>query len=166
MDPPYEATGAAAALDEAAKFDMSNPVPARSSDIDPIQWVDIGFWIRPDGRTSEPEILRGSRSTGWATYLLKQVSKRRYTGLSSIDGDRGVYRIERFTLRGTYMVPLGGLARRRGGSARLEVLELTQPDTYVRRTVRARGGTRWRLMQRIQVICQMKDRTKSSTSLG
>jgi len=134
--PPYESTGIAAAQEAAAKFDLRNPVPARSSDVDPIQWVDIGFWIRPDGKTNEPEILRGSRSTGWAGYLLKQVSERRYTGVSTSSTDRGVYRIERFTLRGAYQVPTGSLIGRRGGAARLEVLDLTQPDT----SVSARGS--------------------------
>jgi hypothetical protein len=133
---PYESTGIAAAQEAAAKFDLRNPVPARSSDVDPIQWVDIGFWIRPDGKTNEPEILRGSRSTGWAGYLLKQVSERRYTGVSTSSTDRGVYRIERFTLRGAYQVPTGSLIGRRGGAARLEVLDLTQPDT----SVSARGS--------------------------
>jgi len=129
--PSYESTGIAAAQEAAAKFDLRNPVPARSSDVDPIQWVDIGFWIRPDGKTNEPEILRGSRSTGWAGYLLKQVSERRYTGFSTGGADHGVYRVERFTLRGTYQVPTGSLIRRRGDAARLEVLDLTQPDTSV-----------------------------------
>jgi hypothetical protein len=134
--PPYGSTGIAAAQEAAAKFDLRNPVPARSSDVDPIQWVDIGFWIKPDGKTNEPEILRGSRSSGWAGYLLKQVSERRYTGVSTSSTDRGVYRIERFTLRGAYQVPTGSLIGRRGGAARLEVLDLTQPDT----SVSARGS--------------------------
>jgi hypothetical protein len=129
--PPYEPTDIAAAQEGAAKFDLIDPIPARSTDVDPIQWVDIGFWIRPDGKTNEPEILRGSRSTGWAGYLLKQISERRYTGFSASSTDRGVYRVERFTLRGTYQVPVGSLIRRRGGAARLEVLDLTQPDTSV-----------------------------------
>ncbi len=133
--PPYEVSGGAAALDEAAKFDMSNPDPARSSDVDPIQWVDIGFWIRPDGKTDEPEILRGSRSSGWAGSLINQVSQRRYSSFSNSNSDRGIYRVERFTLRGTYQVPLDALIRRRSGATRLEVLDLTQPDTSAREPV-------------------------------
>ena len=129
--PPYRPTALAAAQDEARKFDLRNPVRARSSDVDPIQWVDIRFWMQPDGKTDQLEILRGSRSTGWAGYLLKQVSERRYTGFSTGGADRGVYRVERFTKHGTYQVPTGSLIRRRGGAARLEVLNLTQPDTSV-----------------------------------
>lgn len=126
--PPYKLTEIAAAQKAAAKFDTFNPFPARSTDVDPIEWVDIGFWIAPDGKTNEPEILRGSPPTGWAGSLLKQVSERRYTGFSTSSADRGVYRVERFTLRGTYDVPLGSLIRRRSGAPRLEVLDLTQPD--------------------------------------
>lgn len=129
--PPYEPTAATAALDEARKFSPVDPFPAKSSDVDPVRWLDIGFWIRPDGRTDEPEILRGSRSTEWAKTILKQVSERRYASLASTNGDRGVYRVERFTLRGTYTTPIGSLIPRRSGAARLEVLDLTQPDTIV-----------------------------------
>ena len=129
--PPYERTAETAARVNAAKFDMVDPLPARPSDYGTIQWADIGFWIRPDGKTSDPEILRGSRSTAWATPYLRQVSGRRYTGNPAIHGDRGVYRIERFTLRGTYLVPTGSLIRRRAGPADLEVLDLTKPDNPV-----------------------------------
>ncbi|MDD1451626.1 hypothetical protein NHF48_012630 [Sphingomonas sp. H160509] len=106
-------------------------MPASSSDVGSIQWVDIGFWIKPDGKTDDAEILRGSRSTGWAGYLVKQVSARRYTGTDGAAGARGVYRVERFSLRGTYQTPTGSLINRRGGPGELEVLDLTLPDTTI-----------------------------------
>lgn len=130
--PPYAPTALAAASDAAAKFGEADPTSASSSELDPIQWVDIGFWIRPDGRTSDAEILRGSPSKGWATPLLKQVAARRYSGSAAANDDGGVYRIERFSLRGTYIVPKGSLIRRRAGPAKLEVLDLTEPDTPAR----------------------------------
>ena len=129
--PPYEPTAEAAARDAAAKFDLRNPVSARSSDVGSIQWVDIGFWIKPDGKTDDAEILRGSRSTGWAGYLVKQVSARRYPGTDGAAGARGVYRVERFSLRGTYQTPTGSLINRRAGPGELEVLDLTLPDTTI-----------------------------------
>ena len=129
--PPYEPTAQASAREDAAKFGSVDPVPVRSSDVDPMQWVDIGFWIKPDGKTDDAEILRGSRSTGWANYLVKQVSERRYTGSPGPDRGNGVYRIERFSLRGTYQVPTGSLISRRGGPAALQVLDLTAPETRV-----------------------------------
>lgn len=127
--PPYEPTAQAAARDAAHKFDLVDPVAPTSGEFDPVKWVDIGFWIRPDGRTEQSEILRGSQSTSWASYLLKQVSARRYTGIPTANGNTGVYRIERFTLRGTYVAPKGSLVRRRAGPAELEVIDLTEPDT-------------------------------------
>lgn len=126
--PPYEPTAQAAARDAALKFDAIDPVAPTSGEFDPVKWVDIGFWIRPNGRTEQSEILRGSQSTGWASYLLKQISGRRYTGVPSASGSSGVYRIERFTLRGTYVVPKGSLVRRRAGPKELEVIDLTKPD--------------------------------------
>ncbi len=126
--PPYEPTAQASARDAALKFDAIDPVAPTSGEFDPVKWVDIGFWIRPDGRTEQSEILRGSQSTGWASYLLKQISGRRYTGVPSASGSSGVYRIERFTLRGTYVVPKGSLVRRRAGPKELEVIDLTKPD--------------------------------------
>lgn len=126
--PPYEVNALAAARAEAQKFGGPDPVAVATSDPSPIQWADIGFWIRPDGKTDDVEILRGSRSTGWASYLLKQISARRYTGSTAVAGDRGVYRIERFTERGTYMTPIGKLTRVRTGPSQLEVLELTNSD--------------------------------------
>lgn len=126
--PPYEPTAQAAARDAALKFDAIDPVAPTSGEFDPVKWVDIGFWIRPNGRTEQSEILRGSQSTGWASYLLKQISGRRYTGVPSASGSSGVYRIERFTLRGTYIVPKGSLVRRRAGPKELEVIDLTKPD--------------------------------------
>ncbi|MES3151862.1 hypothetical protein [Sphingomonas faeni] len=129
--PPYEPTALAAAREDAAKFDLINPVPTRSGDLNPIQWVDIGFWIKPDGKTDDVEILRGSRSTGWAGYLVKQVSGRRYTGTPDAEGGSGVYRIERFSLRGLYQTPTDSNIRRRSGPSELEVLDLTQPDKTV-----------------------------------
>lgn len=126
--PPYEPTAQASARDAALKFDAIDPVAPTSGEFDPVKWVDIGFWIRPNGRTEQSEILRGSQSTGWASYLLKQISGRRYTGVPSASGSSGVYRIERFTLRGTYIVPKGSLVRRRAGPKELEVIDLTKPD--------------------------------------
>ncbi len=129
--PPYKPTAEMAAKINTAKFDVIDPIPTRPSDYGPIQWVDIGFWIRPDGRTSEPEILRGSRSMGWAKDLLSQISGRRYTGNAANAGDPGTYLIDRFTLRGTYFVPTGSLVRRRAGPAELQVLDLTEPEKSV-----------------------------------
>lgn len=125
--PPYEPSALPAARAEAQKFGGADPVAMATSDPAPVHWADIGFWISPEGKTDDVEILRGSRSTGWASYLVKQISARRYAGGTAVDGDRGVYRIERFTERGTYTVPIGKLVRIRNGPSQLEVLDMTEP---------------------------------------
>ena len=102
------------------------------SDLDGIRWADIGFWIRPDGRTAEAEVLRGSRGSGWAAPYLRQVAGRRYTATAGVAADApGAYRIERFTLRSNYVVPKGSFIRRRAGAGKLEILDLTDPNARV-----------------------------------
>lgn len=103
----------------------------RATDAAIIQWADIGFWVRPDGSVAEPEILRGSNERAWTKPYLEQVSRRRYSATANATDGPGIYRIERFTLRGNYRVPIGSLIRRRVGPADLEVLELTEPNAKV-----------------------------------
>ncbi len=100
----------------------------RSSDLSPIKWADVGFWIRPDGRTAEIEVLRGTPGRGWLPPVINQIAARRYTSTAGDAFSEGSYRIERFSFRGTYVVPVGSLIRRRAGPPELEVLDLTAPD--------------------------------------
>ncbi len=137
--PPYPRT--AADLADAARaanrslattggelFAVTGP---RGSDLDGIQWADIGFVIRPDGRTAEMEVLRGSSDRTWATPYLTQIAGRRYTAMPGAPGDAGAYRVERFTLRANYETPIGSLIRRRAGPAKLEIVDLTDPAATV-----------------------------------
>jgi hypothetical protein len=108
-----------------------NGLEPRSGDIAAILWADIGFWIRPDGRTAEVELLRGSRDKAWAAPYLAQVAERRYSTTPVAAGQPGFYRIERFTIRGGYDVPANSLIRRRSGAGRLEVLDITDPPARI-----------------------------------
>jgi hypothetical protein len=111
---------------------LPNGLGPRSSDLDPIRWADVGFWIRPDGRTADVEVLRGSRDKGWTAPYLAQVAGRRYTPVTGAAADDpGVYRLERFTVRANYAVPNGSLIRRRAGAGKLEILDLTDPSAKV-----------------------------------
>ncbi|MCI4588753.1 hypothetical protein MOK15_01345 [Sphingobium sp. BYY-5] len=126
--PPYASNAAADANAQARSFGAPDPVPVRSSDLASIQWIDVGFWIRPDGRTEEAEILRGSRTPGWAPTILAQIAQRRYsTHPDAKDADAaGTYRIERVTHRSVYVTPTGSHIRRRVAASGFEVLDLTQ----------------------------------------
>ncbi|MCA1199346.1 hypothetical protein K9B35_15355 [Sphingomonas sp. R647] len=89
-----------------------------------IRWVDIGFWIRPDGTTEDAAVLRSSKGAGWAAPLIRQVAKRRYG--KSDSGDAGFFRVERFTLRPSYAMPTGSRLARRLGPPTLHSIDLTQ----------------------------------------
>lgn len=93
-----------------------------------IQFADVGYWVRPDGRTAEANILRSSGLGQWAPGILRQVGARRYIPLNVEPGHPGVYRIDRFTVRGNMGIPLGSRIRQRMGNLSLHVADLTETD--------------------------------------
>ncbi|WP_313230783.1 tetratricopeptide repeat protein [Sphingobium yanoikuyae] len=128
--PPYPSDAIAEANNNARAFGGVDVLPVRSSDVASIQWVDVGFWVRPDGRIEEAEILRGSRSPAWAPAILKQVEGRRYVAKANLGEEDapGSYRIERVTRKNRYETPLGSNIRRRISAASFEVLDLTASE--------------------------------------
>lgn len=131
--PPYEADPARA-LSEAYGADRRlgiqvNTTPRfRSSDIDAIQWADFGFWIRPDGRTADAEVLRSSSANPWTDLVLRQIAERRYSTSPSTDGN-GYYKVERLTRRSVYTVPTNSLISRRVAVGGFETLDLTEQES-------------------------------------
>jgi len=128
--PSYPGSAAVEANHNARAFGDVDVMPVNSSDLASIQWVDVGFWIRPDGHTEEAEILRGSRSPAWAPAILKQVAGRRYAARAKVgeEAASGSYRIERITPKYQYVVPKGSLIRRRVPAAGFEILDLTASE--------------------------------------
>lgn len=94
-----------------------------------IRFADVGYWIRPDGRTAGAELLRNAGLGQWAPGILKQVSARRYVPLSVGPDTPGVYRIDRFTVRGTMGTPTGSRIARRIGNLSVHIVDLTETDT-------------------------------------
>ncbi len=103
-------------------FEGNNDPITRPGDLQALQWVDVGFTIRADGSVDDPEVLRGSPTTGWATPLLAAIAARRY---SPTAGDADHYRVERFTLTADFATPTGSMIRRRVAEPRFEQLDLT-----------------------------------------
>jgi hypothetical protein len=105
---------------------VNNNNDDRSSDFLGLRWVDIGFWIRPDGSVDDVAILRGSTTSKWAQPLLGYVGARRYSGFAATAeaGRAGQYRIERYTLTADYLTPKGSLIRRRIANPRFEMMEM------------------------------------------
>ncbi len=130
--PKYDLDSAAALSQVAAtsrRVGDLTPVVSQFADlsaqVDAIQWIDVGFWIRPDGRTAEVEVLRGSPTHPWAESVTRQISQRRYTASGANTAEDGTYKVERFTRRSEYLTPKGSLIKRRIATGTFEVLDLT-----------------------------------------
>lgn len=87
------------------------------------QWLDIGFWIRPDGRTKDVEILRRSGRSSWSGPILASISARRYAAAGGIEG-LGAFRVERYSLT-NFPVFDSGTRMKIPGPPRIEMLDLT-----------------------------------------
>jgi hypothetical protein len=98
-----------------------------SSMLTGLRWVDIGFWIKPDGQVDDVAILRGSSDRlKWAAALINYIEGRRYSPFSPEAGQsNGRYRVERYTLTADYTVPGMSLIRRRGLNPRFEMMEMS-----------------------------------------
>ncbi len=103
-----------------------------------IRFADVGYWIRPDGRTAEVKVLRTSGLGQWFPGIIRQVSKRRYAPLDVEPGNPGLYRIDRFTVRATTGVSTSSRIIQRTGNLTIHIIDLTETDAmsaeHVRRT--------------------------------
>jgi len=99
-----------------------------------IRFADVGYWIRPDGRTAGVALLRSSGLGQWEPGILRQVNERRYVPLAVEAGHPGVYRVDRFTVRAQMGSPSGSRIAKRMGKLSVHVVDLTEPQTL--------GGTR------------------------
>jgi hypothetical protein len=96
------------------------------------QWFDVGFWITPDGRTSEIEIIRKSgKDNLFVQPVIESIKTRIYAPLRREPGDPGVYAVERYTMTAQWVDDnLGSRIRSRSPVPRIERLDLT-PDQMV-----------------------------------
>jgi hypothetical protein len=90
------------------------------------KWIDVGFWINPDGRVSGLELLRSGANPDWAEPLLRSIRGRIYN-----EGQEQTFRLERYTLTAGFESTTGTHIQRRSPNARVEYLDLTanQPET-------------------------------------
>lgn len=87
------------------------------------KWIDVGYWVQPDGRVTELEILRRSGDSRWANSLLRSIGGRVYSPTDAAEG--GVYRVERYTYTSRFEDRTGTRIQRRSPQARVEYLDLT-----------------------------------------
>jgi len=98
----------------------SGNVLALQSDNFEDKWIDVGFWVMPDGRVSALEIVRERNNNGWARPLLESMRGRIYS-----QGPEPTYRLERYSYTAPYMAVTGTHIRRRSRAARVEYLDLS-----------------------------------------
>lgn len=97
----------------------------------PDQWVDISYWVRPDGSVADVEVLRRSPALreGWLPPVIDAIKASRYVPMARDANDPGVYRVERYSRVASMAVQqAGGAASRimaRTGDTRIEMLDLT-----------------------------------------
>jgi hypothetical protein len=99
-------------------------------------WIDVGFWVGPDGRVSEVEILRRGADASWSRPLLAAIGGRRYAG-----APEATYKIERYTYTSGFYQGTGSRLPARSPAARVEYLDLTtSAETPAATAPRPAGG--------------------------
>jgi tetratricopeptide (TPR) repeat protein len=88
------------------------------------KWIDVGFWVMPDGHVSGLEVMRQSTRPDWANPLLNSIRGRVYS-----TGPEATYRLERYTYTAGYERVTGTNIQRRSRAARVEYLDLTAGET-------------------------------------
>jgi hypothetical protein len=95
------------------------------------QWVDVSFWVAPDGRTTDVDVLRSSPSYSgsWTKPILESVKARRYAPLKMDRSDPGILRVERYTFTARWTTVTGSRMRVREAEPRIEMLDLSTDET-------------------------------------
>lgn len=121
--PPYELTVREFEdkVGEPVNAARGNPARRYGGNFDKI-WIDVGFWVQPNGRVADLEILRKSGEASWASPLLKSIAGRLYAPAPD-----AAYRLERYTYTSGYEDQTGSHIKLRSPRARVEYFDLT-PD--------------------------------------
>jgi hypothetical protein len=88
-------------------------------------WIDVAYWIRPDGKVEGAEIVRKGASADWADPVLDAIRGRLYS--PSQDAVPS-YRLERYTYTASRGSRTGTRLTMFTGTPRVEYLDLTSPD--------------------------------------
>lgn len=91
------------------------------------QWADVSFWIKPDGRVGDLEILRGGPglNEAWVKPITSRIAQRRYAPLAMAADEPGVLRVERYTRISDLVSNTRSRIRERGMVAHVEMIDLT-----------------------------------------
>jgi len=94
------------------------------------RFIDVGFWVRPDGTADEAEVLRAQGPEGWHGAVIESIASRRYAPLDLDRTSPGFFQVERYTLTSRFAEETTGTRiRRREPGYRIERLDLTPENT-------------------------------------
>jgi tetratricopeptide (TPR) repeat protein len=85
-------------------------------------WIDVGFWVMPDGHVDGLELIRHRGNTDWADPLLRSIRGRRYTVATD---NTPTFRLERYTYTADLGRVSGTRIMQRGERARVEYYDLS-----------------------------------------
>jgi hypothetical protein len=95
------------------------------------RWIDVGFWVNPNGNVTDIEVLRSKGDRNWAPWVTDSIKTRIYAPMKPDDKNPdifGHYIVERYTLTARYMEEVTGTRiATRTAQPRIERLDLT-PD--------------------------------------
>ncbi len=91
------------------------------------EWADVAFWVRPDGSVADVKVMGRSKSPPgpWLGHKLTVVAGRRYAPLQSPVDQRGIYRVERYSMVYPLRTATGGRIAVRSQTGHLETTDIT-----------------------------------------
>ena len=92
------------------------------------QWVDVSFWVAPDGHVTDAGVLRQSPKLSgyWVKPIVEAVGARRYAPLKMDPSEPGVLRVERYTFTSRWTQVVGSHLRQREPMPQIEMIDLSQ----------------------------------------
>ncbi|MES2045288.1 MAG: hypothetical protein V4475_15555 [Pseudomonadota bacterium] len=92
------------------------------------QWVDVSFWITPDGRVSDAGVLRESPKLSgyWVKPIVDSIAGRRYAPLAMDPSQPGLLRVERYTFTSRWTTVVGSHLPQREPTPQIEMIDLSQ----------------------------------------
>ena len=91
------------------------------------QWIDVAFWIAPDGTVRDIDVARQSENAKgqWIERVKKSLGGRLYRPLALAANDAGLRRIERYSLFYNLLDIPGTRIAGRSPIPNIEVTDLT-----------------------------------------
>ncbi|HEY0411830.1 MAG TPA: hypothetical protein VGD66_01655 [Allosphingosinicella sp.] len=86
-------------------------------------WADVGFWITPEGRVQEAEILRAKGPREWLQPVLSSIAGRIYAPAAG--AAEATYRVERFSYTSLMETQTGTRIATHSAQGRIESLDIT-----------------------------------------